>query len=276
MTCWLRAANYPTVLDYGGGNSYGDAEVWYVFNGSIFTDPFSNPSDSPEPAVKPVPMDYVSGNILDVYVTFDYFFSSAAGASWGAAQSGTITTAMADLTSPGDSDYSFFYYLFCYIRATGTSPTGYKFYTSTSNPNPSDPIGIAYPDAWTTFKVKFPSQGYVQGDDGSGPISAVTFAANVCGVGCPGIGAIQIGQSALAEYSLGGGFTVTRNPVDPDSVVLMDNVKIGTSWGASDILEDDFETGDLSKWTTSWGDVSVVCETPKLHLEGVRNLVVNP
>ncbi len=50
------------------------------------------------------------------------------------------------------------------------------------------------------------------------------------------------------------------NGNDPDvsAIVYIDNVKIGTTRGASNLFADDFEDGTLDAWTTTSGDVSVI------------------
>src|SRR5213075_2638941 len=40
---------------------------------------------------------------------------------------------------------------------------------------------------------------------------------------------------------------------DPDSIIYIRNVKVGTTQGASDLFADDFSGGDLSNWTTTIG-----------------------
>lgn len=47
-------------------------------------------------------------------------------------------------------------------------------------------------------------------------------------------------------------------PADPTNVFFIDNFKTGTTRGGSDLASDDFESGDLSAWTSTEGDVSVV------------------
>lgn len=61
--------------------------------------------------------------------------------------------------------------------------------------------------------------------------------------------------STLARTLFIGQFTATN---DPAAVAYIDNVKVGTTRGGTDIFADDFEGGDLSAWTTTTGDVSVV------------------
>lgn len=54
-------------------------------------------------------------------------------------------------------------------------------------------------------------------------------------------------------------FGVTNNSgVAAGQVAYFDNVKVGTTRGASDLCADDFSSGTLSAWTSTFGDVSVV------------------
>jgi hypothetical protein len=58
------------------------------------------------------------------------------------------------------------------------------------------------------------------------------------------------------------GFTVGIRFAAPDSrqVIYIRQVKVGTTRGGSEIFEDDFSGGDLSAWSSTSGDVSVVEE----------------
>src|SRR6266496_2247882 len=52
--------------------------------------------------------------------------------------------------------------------------------------------------------------------------------------------------------------------VTPASILYFDNIKVGTTRGANDIFGDDFDSGNLSAWTSTSGDVSVIDFTPPL------------
>jgi hypothetical protein len=47
-------------------------------------------------------------------------------------------------------------------------------------------------------------------------------------------------------------------PNDPGTIVYVDDVKVGTTRGGSEIFTDDFEDGTFDAWTSTTGDVSLV------------------
>ena len=49
-------------------------------------------------------------------------------------------------------------------------------------------------------------------------------------------------------------------PNDADAIVLIGDVKIGTTRGGAELFSDDFEDGTLDAWSSTFGDVSVVGE----------------
>jgi hypothetical protein len=49
---------------------------------------------------------------------------------------------------------------------------------------------------------------------------------------------------------------------DPASIVYIDNVKVGTTRGGSEIFSDDFEDNTLDAWDATSGDVSVIDDVP--------------
>jgi hypothetical protein len=55
-----------------------------------------------------------------------------------------------------------------------------------------------------------------------------------------------------------GPYSGASDSVPPGYHIYFDNVKIGTSWGASDLFVDDFESGNLSLWDATFGTVSVI------------------
>jgi hypothetical protein len=61
------------------------------------------------------------------------------------------------------------------------------------------------------------------------------------------------GDASVLEMGL-----VQSSPNDPSAVLYVDDVKVGTTRGATDVFSDDFESGDFSAWDTTFGDVSVV------------------
>jgi len=47
-------------------------------------------------------------------------------------------------------------------------------------------------------------------------------------------------------------------PNDPGTIVYIDDVKLGTTRGGTDLFSDDFEDGTFDAWTSTTGDVSLV------------------
>lgn len=75
-------------------------------------------------------------------------------------------------------------------------------------------------------------------------------------------GALVLAHTQTLDY---GAITVielgevrARENGNTDDVSFYRNVKIGTTRGGTDILQDDFSTGDFSKWDSAYGDVTVV------------------
>lgn len=107
---------------------------------------------------------------------------------------------------------------------------------------PQSPTPAPESGAWHTFELGF--------DNSTGTSWLYIDAALVLTETNPFLVGIQM-----------GGFTVGQNDggeIDPAVVVYIDNVKAGTTQGASDLFADDFESGNLDAWTSTFGDVSVV------------------
>jgi hypothetical protein len=47
---------------------------------------------------------------------------------------------------------------------------------------------------------------------------------------------------------------------DPLGVMFLDDVKVGTTRGGTELFADDFEGGDLSAWTDTYGDLTVTAD----------------
>ena len=60
------------------------------------------------------------------------------------------------------------------------------------------------------------------------------------------------GTSVIAQFGAFGALHIS------DQIYYIDNVKIGTTVGGTDMFGDDFESGDMSAWETVIGDVTVV------------------
>ncbi len=69
------------------------------------------------------------------------------------------------------------------------------------------------------------------------------------------VGSFNLGITALASH-------------DPDAVIYIDDLMVGTAQGIGDIFSEDFEDGTFDAWDTTSGDVSIV-DDPFPSMEGI-------
>lgn len=161
------------------------------------------------------------GDEAEVWVTFRVAFDAAALAFWVDNSSPDFL----DIYSAGLADQLAYVYLF-------GDPSAW------SGPGGSGDTPAPTADVWQLCEMRFVDDGtqefYVDGDlVFSGPAGTAVAA-----------------RSFLLGMASGG--------ADVASVLFVDDVKIGTTRGADDLFSDDFESGDLSAWSSEYGDVSVV------------------
>jgi hypothetical protein len=161
----------------------------------------------------------------DVWVTFDLRFGAAALAFWNTGFGSELMV----LDNP---------IAICeFFTLAGLPTDGYG--TTNYTGSPANVIA----DVWALVEVHYENgvivEVYV---DGNLEASGVEPAPG-------GYGLHDVHSLIIGQYSPWP---------DPSSIDYYDNVKMGTTRGASDLFSDNFESGDLSAWSDVDGDCTVV------------------
>ncbi len=255
MACRIRAANAgPPAFD---DITFPNAIAIHTFNDTIL-------SYDPDPPHALITDVVLARDVkFKVYVSLNVKFSTAAGQAWVDADkhSGQIVASLINL-----SDQSWFTQSVVYIvpKVGG----GFAYFS----PDGAAYIGDATPDEWQTLDVIFRSnhegigQPYSEARVDGGTLVELD-TANADGAN-PAIGGIYVGQAGLnAPKHLSGSNTL--NATDDNAIIYIDDVTMGTTAiGSSDLLNDDFEAGELflPQWQGTYGEISVVCDKPGLYL----------